>query len=399
MDVANMNNFLRFYGQNEISPVSQNVADLGLHSGRRLALYRTLGLAPALFAGRDILEVAPGSGHNSIVTATLNARTYDLVEPNPTGFQNMLQLFDAHQLRTESTRFFNTRLEDFDEECRYDIVMCEGLVPGLSDQEHFLPQLAARVRRGGILILTCADAVSVFFESLRRYLARLLVRNVANESAGRDGQSQAVHLLLPAFAPHLQALKGMSRPPEDWIWDNLLNPAAANLAATHEFSVENCLNVLGTEFFFYGSSPVFMNDWSWYKNLSLTPTEYNKAFVSAFCSQRQNFLHYEETCAPDRNAGESMYHSCRNLSVIVEQRLASSWASIAPETVRQDLGHVKHVHEVAVSCGLLQSAAAIEEFLGLFADDRVPDARRIAEMSSFRGAFGRGQQYVSLVRA
>jgi hypothetical protein len=394
-----MNNFLHFYGQNQISPVSQNLDDFGLHTGRRLGLYRTLGLAPSMFAGRDILEVAPGSGHNSIVTATLNARSYDLVEPNPTGFQKMLQLFEEHHVRSERTRFFNARLEDFPEERTYDIVICEGLIPGLSGQEAFLTQLAARVRRGGILVVTCADAVSVFFESLRRYLARLLVRHLRNDAAGRDGQSEAVALMLPAFAPHLRALKGMSRPAEDWIWDNLLNPAAANLAASHEFSIDTCLKVFGASFFFYGSSPIFMQNWEWYKNAPVTPVEYNTAFTRAFCSQRINFLHYEETSTPDLGLSDSMYQSCRELSLIVERRPASSWGTIAPETIRQDLAHVQRVQEIAGRCGLGKSEAATREFLDLFANDGIPDAQGIADMAVFRCAFGRGQQYVSLVRA
>jgi AraC-like DNA-binding protein len=205
--------------------------------------------------------------------------------------------------------------------------------------------------------------------------------------------------MLPAFAPHLRMLTGMSRPPEDWIWDNLLNPAAANMAASHEFSIDTCLKVFGATFFFYGSSPVFMQNWGWYKNLPLMPAEYNMAFTSAFRSQRHNLLHYEETSTPDLGASDSMYQSCREFSLIVERRPASAWGAIAHETVRQDLAHVQRVQEIADRCGLRQSAAAIHEFLGLFAHDRIPDARDIAEMTVFRGAFGRGQQYVSLVRA
>jgi hypothetical protein len=158
------------------------------------------------------------------------------------------------------------------------------------------------------------------------------------------------------------------------------------------------LKAFGADFYFYGSSPMFMTNWSWYKTLPLSPVDYNEAFISAFRSQRQSFLHYDETSVPDQEAGESMYQSCREFSLIVEQPTAS-WLAVTPETVRQHLVHVQRVQEIAERCGLRRSAAAIREFLALFADDRIPDAQRIADMVDFRGAFGRGQQYVSLVRA
>lgn len=394
-----MNNFLQFYGQNQISPVSQNIDDLALHFGRRIGLYRTLGLAVGLFEGRDILEVAPGSGHNSIVTATFKAKSYDLVEPNPTGFTNMVSLFREHNLCIDSIRFFNSRLEDFSEQKTYDVVICEGLIPGLSDQDEFLLRLANRVRKGGILVVTCADAVSVFFESLRRYLARLLVRELAHTLETRDGQQQAVRILLPAFAPHLRALKGMSRPMEDWIWDNLLNPAAANLAGSHEFSIEKCLGFFGDEFYYYGSSPVFMSNWNWYKNLPLSPREYNKNFVASFNSQRHAFLHYEETCLSDGVVSEVLYGYCKAFSIRLEERTPQDWMAITSETISYDLEFVRRVRELANQCGLQRSGAAITEFLELFANRSIPGARAISEMTAFRGAFGRGQQYLSLVKA
>lgn len=394
-----MNNFLQFYSQNQISPVSQNLHDLSLHFGRRIGLYRTLGLAASLFQDRDILEVAPGSGHNSIVTATFKPRSYDLVEPNPTGFNKMVSLFEEHKLCTNSIRFFNTRLEDFQEEETYDIVVCEGLIPGLSNQNQFLRHLAARVRKGGILVVTCADAVSVFFESLRRYLARLLVRNLVDDTESRDAQQEAVEILLSAFKSHLSALMGMSRPAEDWIWDNMLNPAAANLAASREFSIEKCLGTLGGEFYFYGCSPVFMSNWNWYKNLPLDPHVYNEEFSSSFVSQRHSFLHYEETGFSNSATNRLLYRYCKVFSSQLEARIPKEWTTISSEIIDLDFEQVRGVQAIADQCGLHRSVAAIAEFLDLFVGGIIPEAKAISEMTVFRSAFGRGQQYLSLIKA
>ena len=64
---------LEFYRRHQISPVRQDIRDLGAHFGRRTALYRHLGILPAFLRGRTVLEVGPGSGFNSLHTASLAA--------------------------------------------------------------------------------------------------------------------------------------------------------------------------------------------------------------------------------------------------------------------------------------------------------------------------------------
>jgi SAM-dependent methyltransferase len=393
-----MNNFLQFYGSNQISPVSQNIDDLKLHFDRRISLYRMLGLAASLFKNRDVLEIAPGSGHNSIVTATFGAKSYDLVEPNLVGFDKMVSLFGEHQAKNHAIQFFNVRLEDFPEEKKYDIVLCEGLIPGLSNQDIFLQQLAGRVRAGGILVVTCADAVSVFFESLRRYLARILVSQLDIDLRAGGEAKQVAHMLSETFQSHLRSLKGMSRAGKDWVWDNLLNPAAASLAASNEFSVEKCLKVLGDRFYFYGASPVFMANWTWYKDLPRDPRDYNEPFVKSFTSQRHNFLHYQETSLPDSIVSEKIYHCCRTFALQVEERGPLALGDFTSKSIRKDLVPVREVREIVGKCGLKQSEAAICEFTELFDDGKIPTSQLISDMKVFRSAFGRGQQYVSLVK-
>jgi hypothetical protein len=394
-----MNNFLEFYGTNHISPVSQDISNLRLHFGRRISLYRTLGLAASFFEGRSILEVAPGSGHNSIVTATLNPSRYDLVEPNPSGYKRMVSLFSEYQVQANSVRMFNSRLEDFQGDAAYDIVICEGLIPGLSEQDEFLKLLTERVRAGGILVVTCADAVSAFFESLRRYLAKLLTRDLLENFTLRNWQKQAVLRLLPVFQSHLESLEGMSRPPEDWVWDNLLNPAAANLAASNEFSIEKCLSSLGDDFYFYGSSPVFMENWHWYKNLPLDAEQYNKVFLDSYISQRHNFLHHQESYRSPKGVGNTLHQVCKRFSLNLERKSAKAWREIDVAAIQLDLNDVRQVEEMSRRLGFLKAPAALQEFVALFDQGQIPEGRVIADMEYFRDAFGRGQQYLSLIRA
>ena len=65
---------LEYYIREGISPVHYDLSDLNKHFQIRASLYRLLGVIHSFFKGKDILEVAPGSGHNSIYTATLLPR-------------------------------------------------------------------------------------------------------------------------------------------------------------------------------------------------------------------------------------------------------------------------------------------------------------------------------------
>ena len=396
-----MNNFLQFYRENKISPVSQDIKDLNLHYNRRIGLYRSLGLSSTFFKDRDVLEVAPGSGYNSIVTATFGMKSYDLIEPNLTGFDMMVRLFEEYQVRRPETLFFNVRLEDFSAEKKYDIVLCEGLIPGLVQGDIFLEELQSRVKSGGILVITGVDAISSFFETLRRYLSRILIsRSDFGCFQIEKDAKQAVMMLSECFQSHLHSLKGMSRPVEDWVYDNLLNPASASLAAKNEFSIERCLKILGDRYYFLGSSPVFMNNWNWYKDLPSNPHDYNEPFVNSYKSLRHNLLNYQETSqSHDYEGSEEMYRCCKAFALKVEMREPLSPGNFTSCGIQTDLSSIRKVKELAGKYGLRQSATAIHEFIDLFDGDKIPTSQIISDMREFRVAFGRGQQYISLVKA
>ena len=191
----------------------------------------------------------------------------------------------------------------------------------------------------------------------------------------------------------------MSRQVEDWVWDTLLSQPSASLAGSNEFSIDRCLKVLGDRFYFYGSSPVFMNNWTWYKDLPEIPRVYNEPFVKSFTSQRQNLLNYQETTLlHDRKASEEIYRCCKTFALQVEQRASLSPGNFTSKSIQKNLIPVREVQKIAGKCGLMQSEAAISEFIDLFDGGKVPSSQIISDMRAFRGAFGRGQQYISLVK-
>ena len=126
---------LEYYVNEGISPVHYDLSDLNKHFQIRANLYRLLGLVPGFLKGKDIIEVAPGSGHNSIYIATLLPRTYDLVEPNPVALKDISEIFGNLSIGHTKPNLFQESLDDFKSDTLYDIVITEGWPGGFLDYE------------------------------------------------------------------------------------------------------------------------------------------------------------------------------------------------------------------------------------------------------------------------
>ena len=56
-----MNNiFLDYYGEKQISPVKQDIENMGIHYERRKKLYRQCGIPVLAFKNAEMLEIGPG---------------------------------------------------------------------------------------------------------------------------------------------------------------------------------------------------------------------------------------------------------------------------------------------------------------------------------------------------
>jgi SAM-dependent methyltransferase len=258
---------LEFYQQHGVSPVKQDISDLQAHFARRAHLYRSLGLWPESIRGKYVLEVGAGSGHNALYTASLKPAGYVAIEPNPAGAA------DIKALVGEDISVVRASIEDFAPASAWDVVLCEGLL-GLSggNKAELLETLIPHVKVGGVLVITCIDAISDHSEVLRRALAQRYIKNGAS-------LQENVEILKPIFAPHLATLKGMTRSVEDWIIDNILNPAS--------------IEVLGC-------SPRFLIDWRWYKEAESG----NQWAIQSYWRNCHNLIDYRMV-QPERSAAEN----------------------------------------------------------------------------------------------
>lgn len=235
--------FVDFYRANEISPVAQDISDLDRHFARREALYRHLGLPPRFLAGRSVIEFGPGSGHNAVYTASLKPARYVLVDGNPIGLERTGRILAEHGASTHECA--PSMIEDYASEERFDVVLCEGVIPLQHDPASMLRHVANFAAPGGLVVMTCMDTVSQFSEIMRRLLAALMV----------DPQTPAarqVEPLRPLFSPHLASLTGRSRLVDDWILDVIVRPWVGEM-----LSVADAVAALDGDFDCYGGVAAF----------------------------------------------------------------------------------------------------------------------------------------------
>jgi len=375
---------LDFYRRHQISPVRQDIRDLGAHFGRRAALYRHLGILPGFLRGRSALEIGPGSGFNSLFTASLEPSLYVLVEANPRGVDDIRQLFASYPDLSQRMELIQASADDYHSPERFEFVFCEGMLAlaGVPDPGMLLRAVARNTAPGGVLVITCIDAVSHFSEVLRRLIAQWLI-DPAQELAEHVAQ------LLPMFSPHLSTLRGMNRRHDDWIVDNLLNPASIGPL----LAIPDAVATLDGGFDIFGASPQFLTDWRWYKAIAGESDGFNQRAIDAYWANVHNLLDYRELW-PARDPAENrrLSAACAIVRAAVHE--------FERDRDRGILGVVLGgLEKVATSVRAFSpaTAEAVAELSAILASPSV-DPTRVAASRGFAAWFGRGQQYLSFSR-
>jgi len=370
--------FVDYYRERDISPVKQDIADRDRHFGRRAALYRFLGIPPLYVEGARVLEFGPGSGDNALYTASLGPAHYVLVDGNPRGLRETRAQLTALPFAADRFTLIESYVEDFRADERFDLVLAEGLVPFQNDPAAFVRHIAAFVRPGGVLVITCADAASAIGEIGRR----LLAGRIAPPALAHDERRA---LLAPVFAPHLATLAGMSRSVEDWVDDNIVHPLTGRL-----YSIAGAIGDLAADgFSIYGSSPQFLTDWRWYKQVYGAASRFNERAVESYFGNVVNLLDYRITLEPHAAArGGAVLAICDDLYALMQSADAGNADALREAVVRvRALATLVESVAPETANGLHALAAAL-----------AGDPAAAAAPNAFSAHFGRGQQYLSFVR-
>lgn len=367
--------FVDFYTEKKVIPTRQDVSDLTRHFCRREALYRHLGIPKVLLAGASVIEFGPGSGHNALFTASARPGRYVLVDATPASLAATRAQF-ATGYDGQDIEVVESDILTFGTEERFDLVLCEGVIPTQKDPVHFLKHIASFANPGGLVVITCMDAISVLSEVLRRYLAQQAIQNI-------EDFDQQVKALVSFFKDDLNSLTGMSRRHEDWVVDQMLHPWSGPL-----LSVQDAIRAIGETHEVYGASPQFLMDWRWHKSIQEQPFGFNRAAEQAYLSSAHNFLdHRHVTPARDLELN-------RNLSELCAQIYAREFAA---EKGQQEYRAVELAADLERLLSTLDGChpatrQALADFLQYLKSDD------LEQLKSFRQLWGRGQQYLSFIR-
>jgi len=375
------NPFIDFYGKHKISPVRQDISDFKKHLKRREKLYRTLGIPIIAFSNNDVLEVGPGGGYNTLCFFNWGANV-DLVEPNPAGYEEMVELFSKNKIDPKSWNLFKSMIEDYNTDKLYDVVVAEGFLPGIKSRYQILSKISSLVKKGGVVVVTCVDDISYFFEYLRRLLAIRLIE-IKNVKVFQE----KVELLSKAFHTHLNSLKHSSRFIGDWVEDVLLNPAAVY---GDFFSIADCIKEFDNNFEFLGSSPNMFTDYSWYKDVDFRLKD---EIIDQFNRKRHLLLSLnlkESINCIDKNM--KLFELCKKVRLTVNDNNELL-------NKRVVLIIIDILEEIKILTKDLDSkiTIALDEIKELLSDDNL-SKEKIANSSKITSIFGRGMQYVSMVK-
>ncbi|MBA4186963.1 MAG: hypothetical protein C0467_02990 [Planctomycetaceae bacterium] len=367
---------LDYYTQYGINPVRYDTSDPRLHFERRASLYRTLGITPLTIRGSRVLEVAPGTGQNSLYLANQRPKNLTLVEPNPAGQRDIAAVY-ANARDVVLPEVLACRLEEFEPEEPFDLVVCENWLGDSVHERGLLRKLGGMVADGGLLVVTAVSPVGV--------LPNLLRRALSNRLAPPDEPFvKRTATLSRAFGPHLQTVGGMTRNATDWVHDNMLNPAYLGVILTVPMVIED----LGASFDVLGSSPRFAPDWRWFKSLCGINRDFNQHLLAEYHGALHNFLDHR-TQLPARDAIRNAYLEAGALAVAESLRL---WEAGEGDGELVEIAVRKLIAGIADLPTTYRSA--LDEFLDAFAEPRLTP-ETVASMSHFGTLFGRETLYLS----
>ena len=375
------NDYLEFYGKHHISPVKQDITDLELHYRRRKKLYRQCGMPVLAFHNSNLLEIGPGGGINTLAFCQWGCKQVDLVEANPKGLEDMQRLFDEQNISKDTYKIIPCTIENYDTDKKYDIIIAEGFLHFLPNQQMIIDKIKSLLREDGIAVVTCVDNASLYIEVMKRLIGQALAKDISQ-------YDDKAEYLCQIFEPQLAKLKGVSRMPKDWVQDMILNPATSNNIV---LDMAQAICYFEQDFDVLGSSPQMFTDYSWYKDVW---HDYIADYKQQFEEKRLSLLlsGIPEAVVPGNVSSEMVSHfeSIRTLAEEYEK----TFQTVDIEGI---LGHMKemesHLHMLN------------QEFRNVFYEIRDALLKILQtgtvlmdDYPHFFSAFGRGQQYMAFVK-
>src|SRR5207249_2899509 len=192
-----------------------------------------------------------------------------------------------------------------------------------------------------------------------------------------------------AFGRHLATLAGMTRSPEDWVVDNLINPASIGRLV----SIPDAIAALADTFDVFSASPRFLTDWRWYKDIGVDG-RFNALAIDEYWANVHHLLDYRRAGPPgDPVRNMLLYDTC----LAVRDQVRALERAPDREGIEPIRGRLRRIDSL-VHDAVPGVDQALKDVDRLIADADI-DADRIASAEHLGAWVGRGQQYVSFSRS
>jgi len=276
---------------------------------------------------------------------------------------------------------FSGMAEDFITDKKYDVVLAEGIIPGLYQRKQVIAKISELTNRGGVTVVTCVDDISFFFELLKRIIAHYYL-----ERHDIKDFFKKVEVLSHIFSLHLKKMKFASRPVKDWVMDNFFNPAIYGKF----FSVADCIKEFKKDFVLLGSSPGMFTNYSWYKDLDF---DYNKLIIEQFNAKRHVLL----MCGmPESIRDASVNRKLAQKIFELRKFVGGVEDNLDKKNIKKIIIFLKDILYLVDDMDA-SIVDAINEAIRLLMTKNLSEAD-IYNATKIASVFGRGQQYVSMVK-
>lgn len=376
---------LKFYLEHQISPV-RSVSALDQLLEYRGSLYKGIGVLPLTIRGADVIEIAPGSGQNSLFIAVNHPKSYTLVEPNPTALRHIREEYANLQYAHTKPRVVKKMLEDFNPTKTFDIVVCENWLGSKAYERRLFKKLLSFTKTSGIIITTAVSPVGILPNLLRRGISARLTKDV-------HSFEQKEKILTDVYSAHLQTMAPMTRSATDWVQDNMINPAYLDICVT----IPDIISDLKQQSEVVGCYPSFSQDWRWFKSLHGKNKKFNLMFENEYYKWCHGFLNYElPVSAGSVEQNKILEKSCLELISLLkkfENALAQAKGNDVP-VMRMIKDKLKYILKLAEAIYPEMILKQLREGCALFTSPSLK-TEEVRNCRGFSKLFGRETLYIS----
>lgn len=377
--------FIAFYNKHHIIPVTQDTEQPDFIF-RRNSLYKLLGIPLHTLKDRTVLEFGPGGGYNALAITHQAPKRYVFVDASLASLDELKRKVETKSFGNVETEIVDCNIMHFEDDRKFDLVIVEGVIPGQKNPRSMLKHVSKFVSEEGFLVITTTSAASMLSEVCRRVFFPYIT---STHKSFEDQVLAAIQI----FQPHLTTLKTTTRPIRDWVLDSIFNPWESSNRMC--FTILDSVEALGSEYDFYGSSPRFLIDDRFYKAICPKATTSSKLVEQQFPSIAFALIDYriEITKALKHCASRELEPACKEAYDLHSKMLTDN----SYNRLDDFLACLQKIPPM-IPAPFEATRIAIHEFIELF-PKFLYDVRAEVKFRDFPCWWGRGQQYVSLIRA